>query len=158
MFKNLLCSLRILVGTVACLAVAGCGQPPTLHPYDKHALEMLQSLQPNYQLDYDGRVVELRLDGKHVTDEALELIKELTALRTLSLYGSSISDAGLENLKELGYLQALGLGATKITDKGIAHLEQVPALRWLWVTEDPQISEAALEKLRQAHPDLTIYQ
>ncbi|MGH7139829.1 MAG: hypothetical protein ACREHD_29165 [Pirellulales bacterium] len=119
---------------------------------------MLQSFQPQYQLDYDGRVIELRLDGGHVTDEALVQVKELTALRTLSLYGSSISDAGLEHLKELGYLQALGLGATKITDQGIARLEQVPALRWLWVTEDPQLSKAALDKLKQTHPDLTIYQ
>jgi len=142
---------------VAALAVTGCGARITIHAYDKAAMETLKEYAPEYKLDNNGRVVELKLENKQLDDTAFEQLGKLTALQGLSLYGSAFSDAGLEKLQAVGQLRALGLGATAVTDKGLAHLAALPQLRWLWLNGQQRVTQQGVEDLKQALPDLDVY-
>ena len=53
-------------------------------------------------------------------------------------------------LRDLKALRSLTLVGTKVTDKGIADLHSLQALRELWVPEG--VTEACLSKLKQALP------
>jgi len=107
----------------------------------------------------DGRVVSLKLEGRQVTDSVLDEVLKLPELKTLSLYGSAVTDAGLAKLTVATKIESLGLGKTAVTRKGLAHLERLPSLRWLWLTENPQITKAdVVEFKKKAIPGVTVYQ
>jgi hypothetical protein len=139
------------------LAACGCGGEPALHPSDAGPIEALAAYAPVYELDGRGRVVELRLEGKAVTDAALEHVAQLTELRTLSLYGSSVTSAGLTKLAGLERLEALGLGHVRLTRKGLWQVERIRGLRWLWLTAGGDLPGDALPALKQTRPGLTVY-
>jgi hypothetical protein len=143
---------------VALIVVAsGCGRKPTESP-DAQVLEALAAYNAIPTLDGRGRVVELKLEGPQVDDRALEFVKQLPELKTLSLYGSSITDDGLANLKDARRLEALGLGKTKVTRRGLAHLERLPALQWLWITENKTLTPTQIEDFKKkAVPGITVY-
>jgi hypothetical protein len=140
-------------------ACGGCHKGPKgMNSPDAACLEALASYNPSHKLNDTGRVIELRLDGKNVDDQALEEVRKLSELRTLSLYNSSVTDNGLTKLSGLTYLEALGLGATPITDRGLISLEKMPSLRWVWLTENKKITDRGVQNLKQkALPGLTVY-
>jgi len=121
-------------------------------------MEAIKQYAPEYVLDNNGRVVELKLENKQLDDAVFEQLSALTALRALSLYGSSVPDAGLEKLQAVGQLQAVGLGATPITDKGLSHLAKLPQLRWLWLNGHTGVTPTGVADLKQALPDLTVFE
>ena len=138
----------------------GCGgkQPANVAvPADAAVLEALAPCAPTHKLDDQGRVVELHLENKAVTDEALDQVRALSELRTLSLYGSAVTDAGLAKLAEMHRLESLGLGKTCITQKGLKYVEKIRGLRWLWLTSSNALPASAVDKLKQARPGLTVY-
>ncbi len=53
-----------------------------------------------------------------VTDQTLEHLKGMSALKELDLDNTQVTDAGLKVLKDLPALSALRLKNTKITDQG----------------------------------------
>jgi Ran GTPase-activating protein (RanGAP) involved in mRNA processing and transport len=53
-----------------------------------------------------------------VTDETLESLTGMKALRELDLNGTQVTDAGLKILNELPSLARLRLARTKISDRG----------------------------------------
>ena len=55
---------------------------------------------------------------------ALLPLKELTKLKTLTIFRTKVTDAGLEHLKGLTNLHTLILLDTKITDEGVAELQK----------------------------------
>ncbi len=63
-------------------------------------------------------VVVLQMANPDVTDQSLDSLKEMKALRELDLSGTQVSDAGLKILKDLPTLATLWLARTKITDQG----------------------------------------
>ncbi len=71
---------------------------------------------PDLKLKQDLSV--LQMANPDVTDQSLEPLRDMKALRELDLNGSQVTDAGLEILKELPALTSLRLARTKITDKG----------------------------------------
>src|SRR6185437_5991250 len=89
---------------IAAVCASGCKREVTLHSYDKAAMEAIKQYAPEYVLDNNGRVVELKLENKQLDDAVFEQLSALTALRALSLYGSSVPDAGLEKLQAVGQL------------------------------------------------------
>jgi len=140
------------------LVTTGCRQKPKEIP-DTQALEGLAAYNAIPTLDEQGRVVKLKLEGPLVDNQALMLVKQLTELKDLSLYGSSITDEGLLHLYEARQLEALGLGKTKVTRRGLAHIERLPALRWLWVTENTSLTPIQIENFqKKAVPGITVYQ
>lgn len=141
------------------VVVGGCGKKSQKDAGpDAPVLEALALYNPRPTLDEQGRVVELKLEGPHVDDKALVHVKSLLELKTLSLYGSSVTDGGLANLTEARRLEALGLGKTAVTRSGLGHLERLPALRWLWVTENKTLTPAQIEDFKKkAVPGITVY-
>jgi hypothetical protein len=63
-------------------------------------------------------VVVLQMANPDVTDQSLEPLKEMKALKELDLSDTQVTDAGLAILKELPALARLRLARTKITDRG----------------------------------------
>jgi hypothetical protein len=142
---------------LAALIGGGC-QGPTLHAVDKGPIEALQQYRPKCQINNDGRVIDLKLEGRRVPASALVEVGKLTELRKLSLYAAKLTDESLENLSGLGDLEALGLGATPISDQGLVHLEKLVSLHSVWLPKTTdKISEQRIEELKRALPGLVVY-
>jgi Leucine-rich repeat (LRR) protein len=82
-----------------------------------------------------GRVRELRkLDLSHtrITDAGIELLKDLPAVRELSLYYAEyVNGDGLAHLRGWKQLEVLNLRGTRVTSKVFEHLARLTALRSL---------------------------
>ena len=63
-------------------------------------------------------VVVLQMANPDVTDQTLEHLKGMSALKELDLNNTQVTDAGLKVLKDLPALRVLRLKNTKITDQG----------------------------------------
>jgi hypothetical protein len=151
-----LCGVVLLLG-VGLLALGGCNKKPKESP-DAPVLEALAAYGPKPVVNEQGRVVELKLEGPRVDDGALEHVKNLPELKSLSLYESSVTDGGLAKLAESNRLESLGLGKTAVTRRGLAHLERLPALRWVWVTEGKGLTAAQIDDFKKkAVPGITVY-
>ena len=170
--KNLLtrpqqpCPLQPPARRAACLgglalalgaALTGCGKGPQLSADDQAAIEALKPFNAVYKLDNNGRVIDLKLEGKRVRGDNLDDVRQLTELRKLSLFGASLTDDSLAKIKGLPRLQGLGLGGTPITDEAIAHVEKMPSLRWLWLSKKGKVTAERVEQLKKAVPGLTVY-
>lgn len=157
--------VRLALAAVLCAAPLGCrgGSAPTtpaagasLSP-DEQVLQTLDCYNPEYKTDEDGRVTELKLVGQPLPVAAFAEIDKLTELQIMDLAWSTTTDEGLAQLKDLRNLRDLGLGGTPVTDRGLTHLEKMPSLQRLWLSKRT-ISGAAVEKLREARPDMQIFQ
>jgi hypothetical protein len=144
---------------VLLLFLGGCRRAPVPDPVkaapdntptgDAKILLDLDYYEPMYKVDADGRVVRLRLTGRHLPTSVMTEVGKLTELRGLDLYGASISDDGLAELKDLQKLTNIGLGGTQITEKGVEHLAKLEALRYVWLPKQ-RCEEEAAEKLKRA--------
>ncbi len=137
--------------------VLGCGRGPQLSTEDQAAIEALKPYSAVYKLDSNGRVIDLKLEGKRVPLQTLDDVRQLTELRQLSLYGAPLTDDCLAKIKGLPRLQGLGLGDTPITDQALTHLERMPSLRWLWLSKKGKVTAERVEQLKKAVPGLTVY-
>ena len=150
-------SRRTAAALTVCALLCGCGREPELSSLDQPAMESLKSYRPGYQLNRDGRVIHLALEGKHVGAAALEQVRHLTELRCLSLYGASVTDESLANLKGLRRLEQLGLAATPITDKALNHLEKMACLCELRLPKRGNLTARRVARLQQALPGLDVH-
>jgi hypothetical protein len=156
----------LLLAAIAYTLVLGCrDSTPAVVPVtpagpilsvDEKVLLALDCYEPMYQLDAAGRVIKLRLTGRHLPKAILAEVGKLAELRGLDMYGSSITDEGLAELKDLQNLRALGLGATLVTDQGLVHLEKLQSLQWLWVP-GKTVTAAGKEKLQDARPGINVW-
>jgi hypothetical protein len=140
------------------LPLIGCSSEIIVHPYDARVLESLKHLEAVPVLAESGRVIELNVEGKEISDEDLRSISELTELKRLSLYGSTFDQAGLKDLASAGRLEALGIGDTAITDQALVWIAEIPSLRWLWIFECDKLTPDGVVKFRQVRPDVEVYQ
>jgi hypothetical protein len=147
--------LGVLMAIVCALTVGCSGDSSAPAFPDEEVLRALDCYGPIYKVDANGRVVNLRLDGKLVTGAMLAEIGKLTELRQLSLYAAPLTDESLARLQNLPQLRSLGLGGTPITDKGLVHLEKLESLQWLWLPR--AVSPKAIEKLKSVRPGLNVY-
>lgn len=122
---------------------------------DQQILHALDCCNPMYQIDEDGRVIRLRLDWRHLPVPVMALIGKLTELQELGLAHTTVTDEGLAQLKDLQNLRSLGLSSTPVTDRGLDHLEKLSSLQWVWLSKKT-ISAAAVEKLRNARPEMHV--
>ena len=109
-----------------------------------------------YELDAEGHIERLLLEGPQVTDEALADVHTLPHLRRLSLARSSVTDKGLLAVLECKRLQNLGLTNTRVTDAGLAQLRQMASLQNVWVTENDKLTPRGVAALRKALPATNI--
>jgi Leucine-rich repeat (LRR) protein len=71
--------------------------------------------------------------SRHLTDEALEFIKENTSLEGLSISSHEITDKGVEYILKNTSLKELGITQGKITDIGVKLLSNHPTLKTLYI-------------------------
>jgi hypothetical protein len=156
--------VQLLAAILGAVAV-GCGaddtpstddNTPSVLTTDEKVLLALDYYEPMYKVDADGRVITLRLTGKHLPPAALAEVGQLTELEKLDLYGATVTDEGLAQLKDLQKLRNFGLGGTPITDKGLVYLEKLQGLRHIWLPKE-RITKAGIEKLKEACPDLSVH-
>jgi hypothetical protein len=150
-------SSKPVVAVLVYVGLLGCTKEVQIHTYDKDAIAALEPYAPKYEMNADGRVIKLRLEGPQVTDAVFEHVKQLTELNTLSLYGSAITDNGLTHLSGLGRLHSLGIGKTAISNRGLTSLKQIRNLRWIWITKSAKTA-SGVEELKKTHKKLTVYQ
>jgi len=86
--------------------------------------------------------------GPNLDDASLKYLKRLTKLVDLNLDNCRIGDEGLAHLAELTNLEKLHLSATDITNDGLGHLKSLSSLRDLDISENEDITNAALTQLK----------
>jgi hypothetical protein len=154
---------RQLLGAVVCVWGVGCPgpppppPPPTIGPAspvgDEAILLALDAYEPVYKVDADGRVIHLRLGGRHLPVSVLAEIAKLKELRGLTFWGTDISDGGLTYVKGLSKLRTLELRGTAITDRGLVHLENLASLQYVWLPKKTVTKEAA-DMLKNSLPEI----
>jgi hypothetical protein len=100
----------------------------------------------------------LDLSNSLVTDAGLGHLKELAALRTLTLANCKrVSNTGLAHLTELKHLRFLDLhGCRRLTDSGVIQLKYLRTLRYLDVRGCDELTGAGVAKLRRSLPSCVV--
>jgi hypothetical protein len=124
---------------------------------ERAVLRNLEIYDVRYEMDESNRIGRVVLEGKHVTDDALDEVRLLPYLQDLSLHGSSVTDAGLAKLSGMKRLQKLGLTDTKVTDRGLKTLEQMPSLQYIWLCENGRLTSRGIVSLCRALPAARVY-
>ena len=139
----------------------------------------IQSWAKELEVDYSEPALDLRLSN--ITDDGLEHIKGLTALRKLNLESTKITDGGLEQLKGMHFLTWLNLCSTEITDAGLlnvgrlsdmkeldlhhedygrrppdGHLHGLTELNDLWLM-NTDVTDAGVATLQQSLPNCKVH-
>jgi hypothetical protein len=104
-------------------------------------LPMLQTLQASHT---------------KISDNGLDHIVSITTLKVLDLSNTNITDKGMKKIAQLKDINWLLLRGTKITDAGLAELAAIPELKHLSLSEGMNVSNGAIEKLKQALPSIVI--
>lgn len=97
----------------------------------------------------------VRLTSAKAEDESFALLAGLPKLETLDVVNTGFGDKAAAAISPLESLAALDLSQTAITDRGLAALAGMKQLRTLTLT-GCDVSEKAVEELRQALPDCRI--
>jgi hypothetical protein len=88
-------------------------------------------------LDWDGGGI-----GSPFPPEAVQSLKYVRSLKSLTLRGRCGTDANLLNVKHLQRLEHLSLIYTKVTDAGLREIKGVPGLQSIYVLEGPITNES----------------
>ena len=151
------------LAAVLCAVTFGCQAKPTppvpVNPEptpDEQILRDLDCYNPMYQVNEDGRVTHLHLAWRHLPGPVLAEIDRLTELEFLDLAFTTVTDDGLAQLKDLQKLRSLSLAGAPVTDQGLVYLEKMPSLQHVWVAKNA-VTEAAVERLRAARPDMAVH-
>lgn len=125
------------------------------------------------------RLRSLSLHHCGVSDAGVAHLAGLTALEEITLDGNrAITDRGVATLAAMPALHTIGLlGCWRMTDLGVAALAGMPKLKHLSLnrgsgflgrlirkmgivpnTDESAFSQAAVDRLREAHPDCDVYQ
>lgn len=91
--------------------------------------------------------------GSNLTDAAMAHLADLPCLERLSIGGDRITDRGLACLSGNRSLNHLTLQG-RFSDEGVQHLEDLTALRYLSIDSQYELSQPALNRIRQALPNL----
>jgi len=128
--------------------------------------------------DFFASVVQVQIEGNHITDDWLVQLEPLVglervhlrcprtsdaglvhlqglALRELSVEGSRVTDAGLILLQEQTGLEYLNLGDTAVTDAGLDHLKALPQLGYLNLG-GTRVTAVGVAELQKALPNCRI--
>jgi hypothetical protein len=130
---------------------------PTPSDVEQKVLDRLAVYGVRPELDEENRVVRLVLEGKQVTDEALDEVGCLPHLKKLSLHNSSVTDAGMLKVRQCRRLQNLGVTNTYVTDRGLGYVAQMPSLRNVWVCETDKLTPRGIASLRRVLPGVKVH-
>lgn len=119
-----------------------------IHDSDLAGLENLTGLE------------RLRLDESMITDAAMDYIKPLKQLQSLSLSKTRVTDAGLAELRGFDSLEMLWLDCTQISDESLRTVASLPKLQSLslykdYITDKGLIDLGKMSQLRTLSLDET---
>lgn len=100
-------------------------------------------------------VRELSLHQTRITGAGLVHLANLTTLNRVFLSDTAVDDKGVSQLVKLKSLKTLGLSGTRITDRGLEHLARLKALTSLFAL-GTKVTDAGVAKLGKALPDCDI--
>ncbi|HVM87876.1 MAG TPA: c-type cytochrome domain-containing protein [Puia sp.] len=106
-------------------------------------------------LPVKNQLIWLNLNNKNITDSALSVLSQCTALTKLQLSNTNITDAGLSYLKTLGNLRSLSLVGTKITVSGIMQLKDLKDLQSIYLFRTG-INKTGWDEIKKAFPKASI--
>src|SRR5688572_27293499 len=106
----------------------------------------LKKLGARLMLDEQGRVIEVNLGERKVTDDDLERLRGLDHLQELDLTRTRITGPGLKHLKQLTALKKLYLTETQIDDGAVAHFEGLTNLELIGLS-GTKVGDATLGRL-----------
>ncbi len=157
---------------ISCLAILtlcdGCAKKPepvAARPVPDPTIvekDALAALETDYKLSYhkknpEGRIIDMRLEGRQFDDAAIEHVRKCKLLDGLSLNGSSVTDNGMDKLQDLQRLTHIAFVNTGITDRGLSYLENIPTLRDIWLTENNRLTPTGIECLKKAVRGIRIH-
>jgi len=93
-----------------------------------------------------GRVVQVSLEARPVTDRTLRVLGEMSSLTALNLTSTQITDAGLTYLCDLPHLVSIRLDQTRVSSAGIESLATLTGLRLISL-DGTQIGDRSLRSL-----------
>ena len=94
-----------------------------------------------------GRVIDISLATRPITDETLRAVSRFPEARSLYFYGDKLlTNAGMNHLSAMHRLQGLDIGRANITDEGLRCLRAMPDLEQLTISST-NISGAGLNYL-----------
>jgi Leucine-rich repeat (LRR) protein len=103
------------------------------------------------------RLIGLNLhSAKNVTDAGVKELAGLQQLRSLHLSGTQVADAGVKALGGLPRLQFLTLSETGVGDAGIVALAGCPRVTTLILGKKNKVTDAGVQQLQAALPQLRI--
>ena len=152
----------VVIACVLCMIAVGCQDNAVSTNLDiasnpdAKVLLALDYYEPMYKVDANGRATHLHMTWRHLPTPVLAEIGKLSELQWIDFFGTTVTDDGLAQLVGLQKLTGLGLGGTPVTDQGLVHLAKLKSLQWLWLPKN-RISQQAVEKLKEARPDLQVY-
>jgi Leucine-rich repeat (LRR) protein len=95
-----------------------------------------------------------------ITDDGLAHLKDLKAMKYLTLSGSlkqkvALKGAGLAHLKGMDKLEFLGLSNSDVGDDALVHLEGLKNLKTVGLSGS-KVTTAGVAKLKKAIPDIKV--
>ena len=100
---------------------------------------------------------ELYLLDKQATPEGIVQAAKIDSLRLLEVaYGPTVDDASVKLIAEMPHLEEFRIGSAQITDDGLQALAASKSLKKVVLSQLKSISEAGVNRLRMAKPELTI--
>jgi Leucine-rich repeat (LRR) protein len=86
--------------------------------------------------------------SKHVTDQVLAEIVQLTSLKALYLNENRLTNAGLAHLQKLKGLEELSLSGDRINDGALIHIGKLPSLTYLML-QGKTFTDAGMAHLKE---------
>lgn len=111
---------------------------------------------PDIKLDQMGRVIEINLADKAVTNEDLKVIAQYKHLQILKIPKTSVTNEGLPNLFPLRKLRVIMLSDTAVNLKGLHQLVKMPSLRDIYVWP-MKITAEEYKNLKVMLPDVKVH-
>jgi hypothetical protein len=116
---------------------------------EKHdaAVAAIEALGGKVGFDENKRADAVLLEGRQVTDAALEHLKSLPQLRIVRLFRTSVGDDGMATLKSLKSVISLEVTGP-LTDKGLEHIGAMTQLTSLNLPSTRHVTDAGLLHLK----------
>jgi len=100
-------------------------QPPTGEPLTvEQARAAIEALGGRVSLDDSGRSVKVFLNRTQINDDQMKLLEYLPDVEVLNLTGTPVTDVGLDSVHLLKKLRHLYPAKTQITDEALEELRQ----------------------------------
>lgn len=137
------------------LAGVGCGSSGGGKFSGSESIKEIESLGAQIRRDTYGRVVEINLTGKPVSNTDLETVARQLHLQKLWLTNTGVTDAGLPSLIPLRNLRVIGLARTGVTDAGLPYLANIKSLREVYLYPN-KVTDSAVDELKAKLPGIRV--